>query len=191
MKKLSDLSEFDTVVLKIVEQLDPYAGAYSGLVEIAELRGMNYVLQCFMNHLWRGAAMSSESIRTYFEGEVARIKLRVSVKSGDIVERMIMAGQAYEQGRLLEDGGEEPEHSIAKLKELPYGQYLMTPHWKDLSYDLKTEVGKCQLCGARDSGLHIHHNTYANLGNENREDLVVLCSGCHDLFHRYRKLERS
>jgi 5-methylcytosine-specific restriction endonuclease McrA len=33
------------------------------------------------------------------------------------------------------------------------------------------------------NGLHIHHLHYRNLGNEQPEDLVVLCTKCHNLVH--------
>ncbi len=43
---------------------------------------------------------------------------------------------------------------------------------------------KCQICG-RTQNLDIHHNTYENLGNErdHLEDLIVLCSEHHQVYH--------
>ena len=53
-----------------------------------------------------------------------------------------------------------------------------SPHWKP---------AWCQLCRATKK-LHVHHNTYENLGNERDEDLIVLCIRCHKAFHL--KLDR-
>lgn len=43
---------------------------------------------------------------------------------------------------------------------------------------------KCQICGSKNY-LDVDHNSYDNLGNEreNLEDLVVLCSEHHQLYH--------
>jgi len=42
---------------------------------------------------------------------------------------------------------------------------------------------RCQVCGATGS-LEVHHNTYARLGFEEPQDLVVLCARCHATYHR-------
>jgi 5-methylcytosine-specific restriction endonuclease McrA len=31
--------------------------------------------------------------------------------------------------------------------------------------------------------LHVHHNNYANYAQERLEDLIILCSSCHQRFH--------
>jgi 5-methylcytosine-specific restriction endonuclease McrA len=41
---------------------------------------------------------------------------------------------------------------------------------------------KCQVCSSIES-LHVHHNTYDNLGDELPTDLIVLCDICHGQFH--------
>ena len=38
------------------------------------------------------------------------------------------------------------------------------------------------MCG-KDAQLHVHHCTYANYGEERLEDLIMLCSACHERFH--------
>ena len=75
------------------------------------------------------------------------------------------------------------------LALLPYLEYLQTEHWKTVRTRALSDAGnRCQTCNGNGE-LHTHHRTYANLGHENREDLVILCSKCHEVFHTHRHLE--
>ena len=40
----------------------------------------------------------------------------------------------------------------------------------------------CQVCGER-YYLEVHHKTYKRLGNEEPDDLIVLCRSCHAKVH--------
>ena len=65
-----------------------------------------------------------------------------------------------------------------------YKQYLETSHWQDVRKDkLKEAKYRCQLCGNTNTELHVHHNTYERIGNEEMSDLIVLCEDCHKKFH--------
>ncbi|MGL5347563.1 MAG: hypothetical protein ACRDA3_09425 [Peptostreptococcaceae bacterium] len=65
-----------------------------------------------------------------------------------------------------------------------YKDYLKTIHWDDMrKYKLKEANYKCQLCGVKETELHVHHNNYDNLGDECPSDLIVLCKDCHSKFH--------
>lgn len=65
-----------------------------------------------------------------------------------------------------------------------YKQYLETNHWQNVRENkLKESNYKCQLCSKKDIELHVHHNTYENIGNEEMNDLIVLCKDCHSKFH--------
>lgn len=70
-----------------------------------------------------------------------------------------------------------------------YAEYLQGSHWRDevRPAALKRAADKCQLCGAQDISLHVHHNSYERLGNELPTDLVVLCENCHARFHGIAK----
>lgn len=71
---------------------------------------------------------------------------------------------------------------ISKLKD--YKDYLKTYDWNETRKIVLKEANyKCQLCGAKNVKLNVHHNTYENIGHEYREDLVVLCDDCHKKFH--------
>jgi 5-methylcytosine-specific restriction endonuclease McrA len=74
-----------------------------------------------------------------------------------------------------------------------YGLHLSSPEWWATAAAALRRAGyKCQVCGVDRcfSRLEVHHNSYANLGREPPEDLVVLCRPCHALFHKHGKLRR-
>ena len=68
--------------------------------------------------------------------------------------------------------------------QLPYAEYLKSAGWQfKRRRALILGRHKCRVCGATDTQLDVHHNTYERLGNEDDADLVVLCHNCHQLFH--------
>lgn len=72
-----------------------------------------------------------------------------------------------------------------------YLEYLQTDHWKQTRQAALERAGhRCQLCATTEH-LQVHHNSYANLGNEKPEDLVVLCRKHHELFHDAQKKDKS
>ena len=49
---------------------------------------------------------------------------------------------------------------------------------------LERDGWKCQACGLRQR-LHIHHIVFRSHGGEDTlENLIALCSDCHDAVHR-------
>ena len=77
---------------------------------------------------------------------------------------------------------------VAELAAMPYPDYLLTPEWQERrGVMLKLAGYRCRVCNA-DKLLHVHHRTYERRGNEQPGDLIVLCDGCHKLFHDNRKL---
>jgi len=81
--------------------------------------------------------------------------------------------------------------NIDYLATMPYGEYLQTPHWKKLAKLIKARSGfRCQVCN-HPQNLHAHHRTYERRGHELPSDLVCLCDGCHDIFHRYSILHKG
>ena len=66
---------------------------------------------------------------------------------------------------------------------MEYNEYLKSEHWnKRKKTALKWWENRCALCNSDDE-LHVHHRSYANLGQEPLSDLIVLCKSCHELFH--------
>jgi len=62
-------------------------------------------------------------------------------------------------------------------------RYLRSSKWTVLRTSvLIRDNSTCQSCGSKNN-LHIHHITYEKLGDERMEDLVTLCSICHQEVH--------
>lgn len=73
---------------------------------------------------------------------------------------------------------------ISALKAMDYKEYIKTDHWQHFRKEaLKHFNLTCQLCGANDMTLDVHHRTYVNRGRETFNDVIVLCRHCHDLYH--------
>jgi 5-methylcytosine-specific restriction endonuclease McrA len=68
-------------------------------------------------------------------------------------------------------------------ERIDYKTYLQSEQWKlirDTALDLYDN--KCILCDSTDN-LNVHHKTYKNIGNEDIDDLIVLCKRCHRKHH--------
>src|SRR5438874_456134 len=64
-----------------------------------------------------------------------------------------------------------------------YREYLESPEWQSRRLLALQHAGhRCQVCNSPD-GLEVHHRTYERIGNEELEDLTVLCHRCHEIFH--------
>lgn len=70
-----------------------------------------------------------------------------------------------------------------------YAKYLQSAHWRERREKaIALSDGVCNECliprwlaeVAYEQDLHVHHYSYANLGNEEDEDLGVLCRRCHE-----------
>lgn len=73
---------------------------------------------------------------------------------------------------------------IAKYRAMPYEEYLRTEWWQKIKKAALRRAGFCcQICGARDKPLQVHHLTYERLGTEADKDLQSLCRDCHKVSH--------
>lgn len=64
-----------------------------------------------------------------------------------------------------------------------YKEYIASGEWKRRAEEAKERAGyRCQVCNS-DGEIHAHHRTYERLGAELPEDITVLCSNCHAVFH--------
>lgn len=72
------------------------------------------------------------------------------------------------------------EEIAARIKQMPYSDFLKTPYWNIIA-DLKKAVSGCCVLCCSDKRLEVHHPTYEWHGYEHRHfnDLVVLCHDCH------------
>lgn len=65
-----------------------------------------------------------------------------------------------------------------------YDQYIHSAAWRRKRRKaLKRDGYQCQYCGKYNCRLEVHHLSYKNLGNEHLNDLITLCSTCHQKIH--------
>ncbi len=80
---------------------------------------------------------------------------------------------------------------IAEHPGMPYEQYLHSEAWRQRRAIMVERADhRCQLCNSG-GRLEVHHRTYARLGAERPEDLIVLCHTCHATFHATGQLSSS
>ena len=76
-----------------------------------------------------------------------------------------------------------PDGSIIDYKE-----YIQKhPYWKKVrAARFEFDGGRCVICHKSLSGMpfQTHHLHYQRLGHERLRDVITLCPGCHDDFHR-------
>ena len=71
-----------------------------------------------------------------------------------------------------------------EFEAMPYQDYLSTPEWNIIrKFALRDANYQCQLCDATGVMLHVHHKRYPRRGEEQPEDLIVLCENCHAKVH--------
>lgn len=63
-----------------------------------------------------------------------------------------------------------------------YSSYLQSEHWEKARKYVLDSNSVCEFCGNK-YNLNVHHKTYANIGDEEVDDLIVLCKRCHGLIH--------
>ncbi|HBC93449.1 MAG TPA: hypothetical protein DCZ10_11305 [Pelotomaculum sp.] len=71
------------------------------------------------------------------------------------------------------------------LKTVNYYKYTGSEHWKQFrKAALEHYSYTCQMCGATNVKLDVHHKTYDTRGKETLEDVLVLCRPCHSKLHK-------
>ena len=66
-----------------------------------------------------------------------------------------------------------------------YYEYINSPEWRRRANAAKALAGyRCRVCNrhADEVVLNAHHRTYERLGNEDPDDITVLCRNCHELY---------
>jgi hypothetical protein len=72
------------------------------------------------------------------------------------------------------------DHSQFAPPKNAYEEYMQSEEWDIRRRDALARAGyKCELCGANNERLNVHHWDYENLGNETEEDISVFCECCH------------
>lgn len=89
----------------------------------------------------------------------------------------------YEYSTLCPDCMKE-KYENNEVKKVPYKVYLKTEHWKQTrEAAIERAGGRCAVCGNK-TMLNVHHRNYYSLGEEENDDLVVLCKKCHEKIHK-------
>lgn len=72
-----------------------------------------------------------------------------------------------------------------------YQEFLKSEFWRNLSYECRDKVGFiCQKCFKPNRPVHAHHKLYRVSWYATKlEDLICLCSDCHDLEHGIKQPE--
>jgi hypothetical protein len=66
-----------------------------------------------------------------------------------------------------------------------YYDYFESDEWKIKKNKLKSQRGNvCEHCGIEIKNLEGHHTTYDNFGDEDDEDIILLCKDCHNYMHQ-------
>lgn len=63
-----------------------------------------------------------------------------------------------------------------------YRHYLSSSDWSNLRKAVIARDKSCRLCASAKS-LNVHHRTYARVGDEDLDDLTLLCRRCHERHH--------
>lgn len=64
-----------------------------------------------------------------------------------------------------------------------YIEYLHSDLWKaKRAQAIRDANYKCRICQSM-FNLEVHHLSYAHLGNELPEELIVVCEKCHEEVH--------
>lgn len=72
---------------------------------------------------------------------------------------------------------------------MTYPTYLQSPHWQHLrAHLLLTRGARCERCQAL-GAVDAHHLSYAHLGCERPEEIILLCRACHRDMHSLATVE--
>ena len=63
-----------------------------------------------------------------------------------------------------------------------YIEYLKSEEWREKRKAFMEDRGnECEECGEK--GTQVHHLSYENVGDEDDDDVMVLCNQCHKEIH--------
>jgi 5-methylcytosine-specific restriction endonuclease McrA len=74
------------------------------------------------------------------------------------------------------------DYQLIRRNNFPdrYQERISGAQWKSLKGEIIEQRGnRCERCGAENVSLALHHLHYRSLGNEQPEDVELLCRECH------------
>ncbi len=73
-----------------------------------------------------------------------------------------------------------PTKSNIINEKTSYNKHLTSSSWDIIRKEAYKRANfTCERCGKKNTRLEAHHLNYNNLGNEQPEDLLVVCRKCH------------
>lgn len=88
-----------------------------------------------------------------------------------------------------------PDDVYLHVRSMRYSDFLHTPYWKTLSFEIRRRARKkCYLCKRRTDRLQVHHINYMFHGMEHlrwkdRKFLIPICPECHRMQGARRERE--
>lgn len=89
---------------------------------------------------------------------------------------------------------------LEDLKKMSWKDYIKSRYWKNFRKQFDTDDATCEICGREKWSFYkvgkrkgkrkkkancqfqVHHKRYI-LGEETKEDVMLLCRLCHEFFH--------
>ena len=65
-----------------------------------------------------------------------------------------------------------------------YQEGVQSDFWNTREYILHRDNHECQYCHGKDLILNVHHIETRKTGGDRPDNLITLCKGCHDKFHK-------
>ncbi len=77
-------------------------------------------------------------------------------------------------------------HRLQVLHFTTYKDYIQSSHWIEfrLFYTESLKSNKCEIDHCTNNGVILHHRSYLHLGNENFDDVFLVCVSCHHKIHK-------
>ena len=86
-------------------------------------------------------------------------------------------------GRSVLSKTAEQLHKFFIYMDNTYREYLISKKWAAMKRAIHfLYEDECFICRSKDK-LHVHHKTYDRIYNEILDDLVLVCSNCHNKIH--------
>ena len=74
-----------------------------------------------------------------------------------------------------------------------YKSYINSKAWEEKARHIRKRDGyRCQVCGATNVLLEVHHLTYNHLYHEDDDDLITVCHECHEkITESWRSIDKG
>lgn len=114
-------------------------------------------------------------------------------------QEVSQAGLRFPVSRIPQDDGRVRDEWLRRIQEAEqaiaqddsrrwfalYDEYLVSPEWDEKRQLVMRRCnGVCEGC-MKAFADHVHHQTYARVGEEMLFDLAALCRQCHERFHNH------